>query len=245
MQRTTGQQEGQPRPLKISGVRALGELLGIGKTAAAEMSHEPWFPRKGVDGTWSTVEVLAAVEARKTSTAPAGGAPSAADSDLVRILEMSTDATAVAHASVILAARVLARAHATGELEAIGSGTRTVSRALEELRRTEADRLELGVRQGGLIDRDVAKSVVGELARDVKNALRSLVTSLAGQYAVWHRDEAFNAQAPDARDRAIFAWTEQQTDQARLGETEEAKLGEIERRLAAEVERRSKKREVA
>lgn len=219
--------------LKITGVRRLGEVLGISKTAAAEIAKEPWFPKKGPDGSWATGDVQKAYAAHKSGGAlapekpPTSAAVESAGEDteqLRKILETSRDPEVIAEVTVALVARSIARADLSVK------HVIAMKSALEELRKGASGYLEIAKKRGELIERDVAKVVLGQLARRAIAVLERYEVQLAQQVEAWVSDGAFLAKGSEERARVVRAWA--------IGYTHECRKVEantIEDLVAAEV----------
>lgn len=241
--------------LKISGVRRLGEALGVSKTFAAELAKQPWFPVKAADGTWSTQEVRAAYAAHK------GGALSVADQartaiaaaeqadpeahgyspevvgldewKLRKVLETAKDPEVIASTTMQLVARSIGTS---------GLSVKSViamKAALEELRKGAAGYLEIGKAKGDLIEREIARATMAALCKRFVLALDRIGVRIASQVELWLADEKLRVLSSDERGRVVRDWVDQQTKYARIEESGEG-LQEIDRMIAAEVSMRRK-----
>lgn len=213
--------------LKVTGVRGVGEVLGIPKTKAAVLVKEPWFPPRGPDGSWSTAEILAAVEARNAGRAPpvVHEARSSAGVGL-----RSQNPTERQTAAAEIAARYLEKADQDGDFDGVAKALASIARSHEELRRGETDAVALAKEKGTLIERDAAKACMGELASRFVRALERLEARLSTQVEAWISDETFRTGTAEARQREVRAWA---SKQAIAGRNDEA--GELEKMIAVEI----------
>lgn len=211
---------------KIESTRELAPILGVGKSKAAELAQEPWLALlRGPEG-WDEDEVRRALEARATETTLD------IHDDEEKVLEAGADPVAIARAGLASASRRFAErapgSSASRLLEDLGE-------ALKALRITEDAYLELAKRRGELIERDVAKAVVGAMARRFVLACQRLEVRAAGQVELWLADEKLRAMSVDERARVVRAFVAEQTKQARLEESAAAAAAEIEHMVAAEI----------
>jgi hypothetical protein len=226
--------------LKISGVRKLGEALGIPKTTAAELAKQPWFPPKGLDGTWDALAVKKAYEdfkagklvAAPSASAPLSSTPAEAEerSSLRHTLATSRNPEEIGAATMQLVARDIAKADALSVKHVIA-----MKAALEELRKGAAGYLKLAQERGDLIARDVAKSVIGQLGRRGIAVLERYEVDLAGQVESWVSDPLFLAATSEERSRTVREWARAKTEDLRSIEA-----GQVEELVAAEVKEQAK-----
>jgi hypothetical protein len=156
------------------------------------------------------------------------------DRDLIEVLETSTDPVDLARAGVRLAARRYAREAASPEgLSA--KAPEDFKRALEELRRCEAEYMVLRRERAELVEREVANALVGALARRSVLAMERLEIRTASQVEMWLHDATFRGLQSDDRARVVREWVKAQTKHARLAESSAEAAAEIERLVAAEV----------
>jgi hypothetical protein len=208
----------------------LAEVLGVGRSKAYALAKEPWLAAlRGPDG-W---DADAVVRARTEQGREAGLEVTDADA---QVLASADHPVELVKAAVRLAARRLARDPKASRSKLLDD----LNKAVDNLRLTEQGFLELTIRRGELIERDVAKACMGALARRFVLACERLEVRVAAQVELWLADEKLRALSTDERGRAVRAWVAQQTKQARLGETDDAAREEIEKMIAAEVASRRK-----
>lgn len=220
--------EGVTGELKITGVRPLGELLGIGKTLAAELAKESWFPKKALDGSWSTLEVQKAYADYKKREETAGQVPVPRTEELDelrRTLATSKDPEAIGQAHMELVARSLAHADSVSTRDVVA-----MKSALEELRKGAAGYLELRKKKGEVIERDVAKAVMGQFGRRLVAVLERYEVQLPQKIEAWLADPLFTGASAEERARVVRAWSGTMAHDVRKTEA-----GDIERMVVAEV----------
>lgn len=214
--------------LTVKGVRELAKLLAVSKTKAAELAKEPWFPAKGPDGSWSAAEIRRAIAKRDGDRDPAGGDAaegfSEEDEQLLKVMRTSTDKLELARAAVPLAARRFGLAHGA-DVRTAGKTTQDLARALEELRRQEGDAVELGVRQGNLIERSAAVGAVVGTIHACTGLLQRFEVELAAKVEAWLADEKFRALTSEERARAVRSWTGMTSDRMRNEQADEVEAG--------------------
>lgn len=221
-----------PGELKVTGVRALGELLGISKSLAARLTKEPWFPARAEDGSWATLEVQRAYADHKTRQENNGRlfVPETRELDeLRRVLATSKNPEEIAQANVQLVARGLATAESLAPKDVL-----SMKAALEELRKGAAGYLELRKKKGEVIERDVAKVVIGQMARRAVAVLERYEVQLAQRVELWLADASFLTAPSEERARIVRAWASSATQDVRRTEAED-----VERLIAAEVKEQS------
>lgn len=150
------------------------------------------------------------------------------DRELLGTLNTSKDEVDLAQASMQLMARRLAREITSGKSD--GKAVESLKRSVEELRRAKQSFVDLARERGELIERDVGKACMGQLADRFVKALERVEAGIAAQVDAWWADPAFQALETDVRRRAVRAWIAGHTRAARVEEA-----AELERMVAAEV----------
>lgn len=137
---------------------------------------------------------------------------------------------AMAEAVLSVATRQVALKAQAGEISA--QQLDSVSKALEELRRSQAAWMEISADRGQLIQRDVALAVCGQMAQRLKECVDRIVNSLSQQVEVWTQDPAFSLPTDSTgRNRLVRAWVENFARDIRRLEAEEIdKMIERERK---------------
>jgi hypothetical protein len=243
--------------LKISGVRRLGEALGIPKTKAAELAKEPWFPKKGPDGSWSTAEVQRAYAAFKEGKIGATGTragpslgpgnpfnyipsiptapPASPGAPVVLVLDddalrnvLETSGDPEEIAKALI--QLVARSVARAGAQPAMKDVVALKMTLEELRRTIAGHLEIAKEKGEVITRSVAISVIGQLGRRAISLMERYEVQLAAKVEAWFSDPAFRNATSEERAREIRAWAADQTHSMRKIEADD-----VEKLVAAEA----------
>jgi hypothetical protein len=138
------------------------------------------------------------------------------DDPLLQTLRGADDPVAIARAAATLAGRRLAHDLATGT----GNPRRIpeLTNALKELRNAEADYLTIRRRAGELIERDSAKTVIGDLVQRLINLLAALEAELPTWVEIQLADPTFHNLAPDERRRKVRNWFHERTRAIRATE---------------------------
>lgn len=193
---------------KARTVKELAAAIDRSPSATDRLSHKPWFPPRGEDGSWDVDAVKRAIAAKEGTTVAGAPAPVLEEEDrkLLEKLESSTDPVELAKAATQLAARRLAHEVTAGEA---GRSAEELKRSLEEWRRTEAAAIELGKERGFLIERDHAKRAIGACVERSHRMIHRFKANLAPKVEEWIQAEAFRALTADERARAVRAWADQ------------------------------------
>lgn len=238
---------------RANSFRALADAMGISVSRVHALSKEDWFPKRG-DGWWVVDDCLGALARHRRGDPPASAfgraeipsstnpliaararedepSVSTAEPEDRKVLSEARDPLDVARAAMRLASRRLADAGPKESSRALED----VKRSVEELRRTEEGYVKLALQRGELVERSVAKAVIGAFGRRFVLALERLESRVASQVELWIADPAFVAATVDERGNVVYAWVKRQTSQARLAETEEGAREAIEQLVANEI----------
>lgn len=207
----------------LKSVRDLGRVLGVGKSKAAELAKEPWLAGLRRKEGWDEGEVRSAIAARELRDPEAAVVARGGD---LEVLNAGDDPLAVAHAAMKVASQLLAAA----DVKRAPSALESVKRSIEEFRRMQDGALEFAIKKGALIERDVAKAVIGQLGRRAIAVLERYEVQLGSKVEAWLGDPAFRALSSEERVRAVRSWAADQTHALRNLEADD-----VEKLVATEV----------
>lgn len=191
-------------------------------------------PRKGAKkGSRGSAPALPAA----SSPVPEPPGLSEAVKGLTETLRTSQDPLEITRASMRLAAARYAEEIAKGDPSP--RAAEDLKKASQELRNAETGFLELAKSRGELIERDVAKACMGQLAQEFVRALERLEMRVAAQLDSWLGDPEMRDLDTEARGKIVREWLGTQTRAARLEESQAGKAAELERMLRAEIEDRA------
>jgi len=92
-----------------------------------------------------------------------------------------------------------------------GSMLAEISRALQELRRSEEAYMDIEVRRGDLVPLEMCQEIVGELVRRLNDACNRLMSRLATEVEIWR----ISNRPPDERKRTIRSWVATQFNEVK------------------------------
>jgi len=141
------------------------------------------------------------------------------DEFIRELISGKASAVTIGNAAMQLAARQLARQAQAGQIH-----TQTfdsLKRAVEEMRKVDADSMDIAVRRGELIERSIAMEIIGACAQRLVQVGTNMATAAAQQCEVWDGDAVFLALAIDAKKRARIEWFAAQFNQVRALEAAE------------------------
>jgi hypothetical protein len=197
--------------MRVEQLKALADVVNIDPGYLCRLRKQAWFPQRQADGKWDAEEVRKAIEAnvrqhRKSREGPEQVDPRVDVNDpLIRtLLRGDASPLEISRAAVQLAARTYGQGLTSGSVGA--RALDELKRALEELRRGEEDYLNLEIRRGVLIPRDVAKAVAGGLAGRLVGVLSNVESVLGTQVEIWIGDIEFRNLPTEARRRQVQDW---------------------------------------
>lgn len=172
----------------------------------------------------ASAPVAAPLSMRTVRAAVAPEAPEPPDAKLLSILrDPSAGPVEVARATMRLAAKRLASSVGEREIE-------SMKKSLEELRRSEAGYMELAKQRGTLIERDVAKAVIGQTVARAKRALELVEVKLGAKLEEWWSSGEMEKLGPEDRKRVARSWLAEQALSV-LG----MNADEVEKMIASEI----------
>lgn len=189
--------------MKIKSIRKLSEATEITRSSLRRWQKKDWFPKKGKDGCWDVAEVLAAIEANirtrskpvKTGAAVSNNEPveeSIPETDALSILQDSqSDPGTKARALLSLVSVEVAKKSKAGSISR--ADVDNMKHALEQVRHAEKTYLDIKVRKGELIEREVAKAIIFQLGKRFESVLDVLKISLSS----WILDETEDQELLD------------------------------------------------
>lgn len=92
-----------------------------------------------------------------------------------------------------------------------GSMLAEISRALQELRRSEEAYMDIEVRRGDLVPLEMCQEIVGELVRRLNDACNRLMARLSTEVEIWRISD----RPPEERKRTIRTWVATQFNEVK------------------------------
>lgn len=139
---------------------------------------------------------------------PKGGEQPDAVQEQLDALRSSSDPVELARAGMKLAAERVARSFEAGG--AMAAELPNLTKAITAIRLAEKASIDLGVRRGELIPKDVARVTAAAIAQAFVRALNSFETALASQVEVWLSDRNLTERTTEERRRMVTAWVREQ-----------------------------------